>query len=181
VPAAKLNLGMPLYGRSFTSTAGLGQPYSGIGTGSWEAGVYDFKDMPLAGAKEFYDTEAGGTYSYNNDTGMLVSYDTVDMALKKVDYIVENRLGGAMWWEVSGDKTDGGSIITNVSLCDVFAVMGGMAGLIIQCHRLSKNSAVMAEKASSHRRTGCCTRIRSTTISRTLLVGSTRSSGEKLR
>ena len=116
VPASKLNLGMPLYGRSFTSTTGLGQPYSGVGAGSWEAGVYDFKAMPLAGAQEYYDAEAGATYSFNNDTGMLISYDTVNMALRKVDYIVKNQLGGAMWWEVSGDKTDGGSIITNVSL-----------------------------------------------------------------
>jgi chitinase len=37
------------------------------------------------------------------------------MALTKVDYIKQNNLGGAMWWEVSGDRTDEGSIITNVS------------------------------------------------------------------
>lgn len=115
VPASKLNLGMPLYGRSFTSTTGLGQPYNGVGKGSWEAGIYDFKDMPLAGHNEYYDAEAGATYSFNNETGMLISYDTLDMALRKTDFITRNRLGGAMWWEASGDKTGKGSIITNVS------------------------------------------------------------------
>ncbi|KAI4959583.1 hypothetical protein J4E86_003305 [Alternaria arbusti] len=105
VPSSKLNLGMPLYGRSFTNTQGLGTSFSGIGTGSFERGVYDFKDLPLAGAQEYYD-EASGEF---------VSYDTVAMALKKVDYIAEQGLGGAMWWEISGDRTDdSGSIVTNV-------------------------------------------------------------------
>jgi chitinase len=45
----------------------------------------------------------------------LVSYDTLDLALTKVDFIQQNKLGGAMWWEVSGDKNDTGSIISNVS------------------------------------------------------------------
>jgi chitinase len=116
VPSAKLNIGMPLYGRSFTGTAGLGKPYKGLGTGTWEAGVYDFKDLPLKGAQEYYDDEAEATYSYDNSTDMLVSYDTVGMALKKVEYIKETRLGGAMWWEVSGDRNDSGSIISNVSV-----------------------------------------------------------------
>jgi chitinase len=115
VPSTKLNLGMPLYGRAFTNTAGLGQPYNGIGKGTWEAGVYDFKDLPLPGATEYWDREAYATYSYDNSTGMLVSYDTVDMALTKVNYIKQNKLGGAMWWEVSGDRNDSGSIISNVS------------------------------------------------------------------
>ena len=61
-----------------------------------------------------WDKEAYATYSYDNSTGMLISYDTVEMALTKVDYIKQNKLGGAMWWEVSGDRTDNGSIITNV-------------------------------------------------------------------
>ncbi|KAF1843942.1 glycoside hydrolase family 18 protein [Cucurbitaria berberidis CBS 394.84] len=114
VPSAKLNLGMPLYGRAFTKTRGPGLPYDGIGDGTWEKGVYDFKDLPLKGAKEYYSKEAGATFSYDNSTGMFISYDTLNMALRKVDYIKQNKLGGAMWWEVSGDRTDKGSIITNV-------------------------------------------------------------------
>jgi chitinase len=116
VPSNKINLGMPLYGRAFTNTAGLGQPYKGVGTGTWEAGVYDFKDLPLAGAREYQDDEAMATYSFDNSTGMLISYDTVKMALKKVDYIKQHKLGGAMWWEVSGDRNDTGSIVSNVGI-----------------------------------------------------------------
>lgn len=114
IPSTKLNLGMPLYGRAFTNTAGLGQPYDGVGKGTWEAGVYDYKDLPLPGSKVCFDEEAYGTYSYDNSTKTLISFDTVEMALTKVDYIKQKKLGGAMWWEVSGDRTDAGSIITNV-------------------------------------------------------------------
>ncbi|KAL5116826.1 Chitinase 4 [Pleosporales sp. CAS-2024a] len=114
VPSNKINLGMPLYGRAFTNTAGLGQAYNGIGKGTWEAGVYDFKDLPLPGATEYFDSDAEATYSYDKSTGMLVSYDTVGMALTKAKFIQQNKLGGAMWWEVSGDRNDSGSIITNV-------------------------------------------------------------------
>jgi chitinase len=47
----------------------------------------------------------------------------VDMALKKVDYVRKMGLGGAMWWEISGDKNGTGSIVTNVSAPDE-GVMG---------------------------------------------------------
>lgn len=45
----------------------------------------------------------------------MVSYDTVQMAVQKTDYIRKNGLGGAMWWESSADKKGGESIIGNVS------------------------------------------------------------------
>ena len=115
MPRGKINLGAPLYGHAFTNTTGLGKPYIGIGAGSWEKGIYDFKVLPLAGAKELYDQEAVATYSYDAQTEMLISYDTVSMALTKVEYIKKNRLGGMMWWEVSGDKQGDKGIISNVS------------------------------------------------------------------
>ncbi|KAF2026823.1 hypothetical protein EK21DRAFT_92071 [Setomelanomma holmii] len=114
VPASKLNLGMPLYGHAFTHTSGLGEPYSGTSPGSFEAGIYDFKDLPLKGATEYFGAEAYAMYGYDNSTSMLVSYDTVPMALTKVDFLRKMGLGEAMWWEVSGDKVGSGSIISNV-------------------------------------------------------------------
>jgi chitinase len=115
VPPHKLNLGMPLYGRAFTSTSGLGQPYNGVGKGSWEAGVYDAKDMPLNDVAVLLDKEAGATYSFDNATGMLVSFDSPSMARTKAEYIAKHGLGGAMWWEVSGDGVGNASLIATVS------------------------------------------------------------------
>ncbi|KAF2174874.1 glycoside hydrolase family 18 protein, partial [Zopfia rhizophila CBS 207.26] len=115
VPSHKLVLGMPLYGRAFLQTTGPGQPFTGgIGEGSFEAGVWDFKALPKPGAVEHIDEEAGASYSYDVNTGAMISYDTVPMAVGKAGYIKQHHLGGAMWWELSGDKTGEDGIVTHV-------------------------------------------------------------------
>ena len=115
VNSSKIVLGMPLYGRAFTSTDGPGKPFSGTGEGSWDPGVWDFKALPKAGAKEMLDEQAGASWSYDAGARVMVSYDTLEMAKKKVEFIEGEGLGGAMWWESSGDKTGDESLIGTVS------------------------------------------------------------------
>lgn len=124
VPANKIVLGLPLYGRSFEATDGIGKPYSGIGTGSWEAGVWDYKVLPRAGATETYDDVSGAVYSYDSSSKELISYDNVDMVKRKVTYLQGKGLGGSMFWEASGDRTGDGSLIAAA-----YEAQGGAAAL----------------------------------------------------
>ena len=43
VMPSKMNFGMPLYGKTFADTDGLGEPYGAVGPGSYENGTIDLK------------------------------------------------------------------------------------------------------------------------------------------
>ncbi|KAF5381774.1 hypothetical protein D9615_005490 [Tricholomella constricta] len=109
--ASKITLGMPLYGRAFENTNGLGQPYSGIGPGTIEAGVYSYKTLPLAGASVFENTTDVSSYSYDSAKKELVSYDTPNIVKIKTQYINTKGLGGSMFWELSTDRVGSGSLV----------------------------------------------------------------------
>ncbi|KAF4944880.1 hypothetical protein FSARC_14558 [Fusarium sarcochroum] len=122
LPGRKLVLGMPIYGRSFVGTSGLGKQFSGVGLanhdqGSWEDGVWDYKALPKSGADVLYDKKAQAYFSYDSGTLELVSFDPPQAIKKKVDFVKKFGLGGSMFWEASGDKrTNPDSLIETSAL-----------------------------------------------------------------
>ncbi|KAI5455674.1 chitinase [Mariannaea sp. PMI_226] len=115
VPPSKLVLGMPIYGRSFEQTTGMGQAFSGVGSGSWEDGVWDYKVLPKAGVTINYDDVVRAYYSYDSSTGELISFDTPDTVRMKVAYLKEMGLGGSMFWEASADQSGSKSLVKTSS------------------------------------------------------------------
>jgi len=109
--STKVNMGIPIYGRSFENTAGLNQPYDGIGQGTWEAGVWDYRDLPLPGAQVVEDLSTVSSYSYDPTKKELISYDTPTIVQAKAKYVMQRNLAGAMFWEVSADGTGSKSLI----------------------------------------------------------------------
>ena len=111
IPSYKILLGMPIYGRSFQNTDGLGKPFVGVGAGSWEVGIWDYKVLPKSGSKVQCDNATKACWSYDAAKKELVSFDTPESVQAKVAYVKDNKLGGSVFWEASADKVGTGSVI----------------------------------------------------------------------
>ncbi|CAE6537313.1 unnamed protein product [Rhizoctonia solani] len=107
----KFVIGMPIYGRGFQKTNGIFQSFSGVGSGSWESGVYDYNALPLPGAVVHNDLSNISSYSYDPAKKELISYDTPIIIEKKCDWMSGQGLAGAMFWELSGDKNGTESLV----------------------------------------------------------------------
>ncbi len=123
VTPRKLVIGMPLYGRSFATTTGLGQPFAGAGGGTWEPGLYDYRRVAeAAGGRAClrggaWDVHSKATYCHDLPGGELISYDDSKSLAAKLDAIASLDLGGLMFWEISADypTSDGRSLLAEAA------------------------------------------------------------------
>ncbi|MEU8149949.1 glycosyl hydrolase family 18 protein [Nonomuraea sp. NPDC048901] len=109
VPSNKLLLGIGFYGRGWSGVtqSAPGGTATGPAPGTYEQGIEDYKVLktrcPATG------TVAGTAYAYCG--GQWWSYDTPSTIGGKMSYSKSQGLGGAFFWELSGDTT-GGELIT---------------------------------------------------------------------
>lgn len=106
VPAGKLNLGIPFYGRKWegvksvdgqvlfqeAETVGMGIDYINFA-----------KDIDQNGFKRFWDDTAKAPYLWNAEKKIFISYEDEASIEAKLDYLKGKGLGGVMFWEYSGD------------------------------------------------------------------------------
>jgi chitinase len=109
IPASKLLLGIGFYGRGWTgvSQAAVGGTATGPATGTYEPGIEDYK--VLKGSCPSTGTVAGTAYAHCGSNWW--SYDTPSTIAGKMSYVNTQALGGAFFWELTGDTT-GGELIT---------------------------------------------------------------------
>ncbi|WP_432068076.1 glycosyl hydrolase family 18 protein [Streptomyces sp. C10-9-1] len=105
VPAKKLLLGIGFYGRGWTGVtqAAPGGTATGPATGTYEQGIEDYKVLknscPATG------TIAGTAYAHCGTNWW--SYDTPATVTSKMGWANNQGLGGAFFWEFSGDTSNG--------------------------------------------------------------------------
>ncbi|WNZ08658.1 glycoside hydrolase family 18 chitinase [Streptomyces sp. 11x1] len=105
VPSAKLLLGIGFYGRGWTGVtqSAPGGTATGAAPGTYEAGIEDYKILknscPVTG------TIAGTAYAHCGSNWW--SYDTPSTIAGKMTWAKNQGLGGAFFWEFSGDTSNG--------------------------------------------------------------------------
>ncbi len=117
----KIVIGVPFYGRGWAGVtpthAGLFQPFSGLPQGTWEAGVFDWKDLAanyLPKATRTFHAGAQVPWLFDAKSGLMISYDDPESIGLKAGYVKQEGLGGVMIWEMSGDD-DQRSLLTAVT------------------------------------------------------------------
>ncbi|MGW2049544.1 glycosyl hydrolase family 18 protein [Streptomyces sp. NPDC001858] len=105
VPAAKLLLGIGFYGRGWTGVtqAAPGGSATGAAPGTYEAGIEDYKVLKTSCPST--GTIAGTAYAKCGSNWW--SYDTPSTIAGKMTWTKNQGLGGAFFWEFSGDTGNG--------------------------------------------------------------------------
>ncbi|MFE5594670.1 glycosyl hydrolase family 18 protein [Streptomyces sp. NPDC056549] len=105
VPANKLLLGIGFYGRGWTGVtqSAPGGTATGPAQGTYEQGIEDYK--VLKNSCPANGTVAGTAYAHCGTNWW--SYDTPATVNSKMSWAKNQGLGGAFFWEFSGDTSNG--------------------------------------------------------------------------
>ncbi|MET0532888.1 MAG: glycosyl hydrolase family 18 protein [Steroidobacter sp.] len=109
VPASKLVIGIPFYGRGWTGVAngganGLYQRASGPAFGTYEAGIEDYKVLAPRNAPKFYHPVTKQLWTYNGTE--FWSFDDATVIATKTAYVNNLGLGGLFSWSLDGDDAN---------------------------------------------------------------------------
>ncbi len=99
VPAGKLVMGMPLYGRGNEETYGGGVDYNEL-------------KGPMEGHSEIWDDIAKVPYYADQDGTLHLGFENVRSITEKCRYIMDNGLLGGMYWDYAGDNEAGDLTLT---------------------------------------------------------------------
>ena len=107
VPADKIVLGVAFYGRGFAGVTarnnGVNQPYDHF------EGEHSYAELVTSligkqGFVRYWDTRAQAPYLWNPTSRVFITYDDPQSIAIKARYVLDHRLGGVMFWELSQDR-----------------------------------------------------------------------------
>ena len=105
MPASKLLLGLPYYGRGWTGVGstnnGLFQAARTAAQGTWEAGIEDYKVLKNRPGTRFRRHHRRRALAVRRHE--LVVVRRPDVIAQKTAYVKQKGLGGVMVWELDGD------------------------------------------------------------------------------
>jgi chitinase len=108
VPAAKIVLGVPFYGHPWGKVAdknhGLFQPGAPIPNAYMPYRVISTK-ISKDGFTRFWDPVASAPYLYNAQTHVFITYEDPESLAAKCRYVLQEKLGGLMFWDYSSDPS----------------------------------------------------------------------------
>lgn len=106
IPANKLILGIPFYGRKWEKVPAENNGlYQSAGTANAIIPYWEItQEMKSGKYKKIYDDQAKAFYLWNEQDRIFISYETPKEIKLKSEFIKEKGLGGAMFWEYSLDN-----------------------------------------------------------------------------
>ncbi|MEL1253577.1 glycoside hydrolase family 18 protein [Flavobacterium sp. DGU38] len=106
VPANKLIIGIPFYGRKWEKVSSENNGlYQSAQTGSAIVAAWEIaKEVNTGKFQELYDDSAKASYLWNAQDKIFISNETPKDVALKVAFIQQKKLGGAMFWEYSLDN-----------------------------------------------------------------------------
>ncbi|MGB3774369.1 MAG: glycoside hydrolase family 18 protein [Leeuwenhoekiella sp.] len=109
VPAGKIVLGVPFYGRWWKGTDPKESGRYQTATGN--TGTLNYKNIADSLSqnenwKQAWDKKAKVPYIESKKDSMFLTYDNPRSLKLKVDYVKQNNLGGIMFWEFNSDNGD---------------------------------------------------------------------------
>jgi len=108
VPAAKIVLGVPFFGRAWHNVNARNHGLFQSGRGGADASIpYDqiAGTMLGHGFERYWSGAASAPYLYNPDQRVFVSYEDPQSLTAKCQYVLENKLAGIMFWDYSDDSS----------------------------------------------------------------------------
>ncbi|KAL9602181.1 MAG: hypothetical protein Q9219_002045 [cf. Caloplaca sp. 3 TL-2023] len=107
VPAHKICLGIPVYGRSFLEANNINQRFQKSGG---QDGTFEYHQLPRPGTQEQVDRQAAGAYCVGGDGG-FVTYDSPDTVAMKAQFARQQNLAGLFYWTGPGDQKGPRSLV----------------------------------------------------------------------